>query len=546
MFHTCVSSGYLSEVFRCYAGRLNARGKETVRHSSVSAVSDHSLSASSSHQEPFKIAIIGAGFAGVAAAWHVMNVISEDGDADSRVINSRPVQLHLYDEKGIAGGASGVAAGLLHPYTPRGKIIWRGTEGVAATIRLVNAAEAAEIALDSGEQAPLPCEATRPEVSRRGKSLARRKGAVRLARTLKQARDLGAFGPVSAEMGGQGVCLNAEATRELLPGISVPAEVEYDKNIRCDYVRPRTRVSRGKTNHSGGRREAMMCERQTSSAAALYIPECIVLDTTRYLSALWDATRLLARSSSVPKGTAAHFRKRTFTSLRNDEDLQDCDAIIVACGAAAGSISELSEAGELPYQLQGGHVVELVPSDDTSGLKAWGDDMPGILGSPYIAPLGPERLLVGTTKEHDVSIADARSAGAVSAAEKGQRAQAALRAATKLMDASAAIFPPLSSMRVDITRYGVRANPPRRREGSLPLVGRIKEKGERMSPRTRNRTSARNCSPTYWFVGGLGARGLVYHGILGELVARAALTNEPEIIPDELRFDPEYGGVSIE
>ena len=81
-------------VFRCYAGRLNARGKETVRHSSVSAVSDHPLSASSSHQEPFKIAIIGAGFAGVAAAWHVMNVISEDGDADSRVINSRPVQLH--------------------------------------------------------------------------------------------------------------------------------------------------------------------------------------------------------------------------------------------------------------------------------------------------------------------------------------------------------------------------------------------------------------------------------------------------------------------
>ena len=106
--------------------------------------------------------------------------------------------------KGIAGEHL-VAAGLLHPYTPRGKIIWRGTEGVAATIRLVNAAEAAEIALDSGEQAPLPA-ATRPEVSRRGKSLARRKGAVRLARTLKQARDLGAFGPVSAEMGGQGVC----------------------------------------------------------------------------------------------------------------------------------------------------------------------------------------------------------------------------------------------------------------------------------------------------------------------------------------------------
>ena len=72
----------------------------------------------------------------------------------------------------------------------------------------------------------------------------------------------------------------------MLPGISVPAEVEYDKNIRCDYVQPpRTRVSRGKTNHSGGRREAMMCERQTSSAGALH-SRMHRFDTTRYLSAL--------------------------------------------------------------------------------------------------------------------------------------------------------------------------------------------------------------------------------------------------------------------
>ena len=60
------------------------------------------------------------------------------------------MEVHLFDEKGIAGGASGVAAGLLHPYTPRGKIIWRGVEGVAATLALVAAAEDAERRLDSG------------------------------------------------------------------------------------------------------------------------------------------------------------------------------------------------------------------------------------------------------------------------------------------------------------------------------------------------------------------------------------------------------------
>ena len=71
--------------------------------------------------EPFKIAIIGAGFAGVAAAYHLMLRCAEGLDdspaaptatADALPTSRRrPVEVHLFDEKGIAGGASGVAAG---------------------------------------------------------------------------------------------------------------------------------------------------------------------------------------------------------------------------------------------------------------------------------------------------------------------------------------------------------------------------------------------------------------------------------------------------
>ena len=150
--------------------------------------------------EPFKIAIIGAGFAGVAAAYHLMLRCAEGLDdspaaptatADAlQTSRRRPVEVHLFDEKGIAGGASGVAAGLLHPYTPRGKIIWRGVEGVAATLALVAAAEDAETRLDSGAAVLDDDDDGGGPHDRRGESIAWRRGTVRPAKNLKQARDL--------------------------------------------------------------------------------------------------------------------------------------------------------------------------------------------------------------------------------------------------------------------------------------------------------------------------------------------------------------------
>ena len=41
-----------------------------------------------------------------------------------------------------------------------------------------------------------------------------------------------------------------------------------------------------------------------------------------------------------------------------------------------------------------------------------------------------------------------------------------------------------------------------------------------------------------WFVGGHGARGLVYHAMLAKTLARAVLTGDAGVIPSELRFDP--------
>lgn len=50
-----------------------------------------------------RIAIIGAGFAGLSTAWYLLQQQSS-------------VEVVVFDAKGIGGGASGIAAGLLHPY----------------------------------------------------------------------------------------------------------------------------------------------------------------------------------------------------------------------------------------------------------------------------------------------------------------------------------------------------------------------------------------------------------------------------------------------
>lgn len=68
----------------------------------------------------------------------------------------------------------------------------------------------------------------------------------------------------------------------------------------------------------------------------------------------------------------------------------------------------------------------------------------------------------------------------------------------------------------------MRALPPRTPHGSVPMVGRIKAPDHTQQ------------LPHTWVVGGLGARGLVYHGWLGAWVARAVIAGDEGVLPPEL------------
>ncbi len=78
-----------------------------------------------------RIVILGAGFAGLATAWHLIN---KNPTATTTII----------DQSGVGAGASGVSAGLLHPYTGvKAKQNWCGLEGMESSIRLLEVASSA-------------------------------------------------------------------------------------------------------------------------------------------------------------------------------------------------------------------------------------------------------------------------------------------------------------------------------------------------------------------------------------------------------------------
>jgi glycine/D-amino acid oxidase-like deaminating enzyme len=73
-----------------------------------------------------KIAIIGAGLAGLSVAYHS---------------SQHSIAATLFDPKGIGGGSSGVSTGLLHPFSGRRALLsWNGIEGMQATKELIDVA----------------------------------------------------------------------------------------------------------------------------------------------------------------------------------------------------------------------------------------------------------------------------------------------------------------------------------------------------------------------------------------------------------------------
>jgi glycine/D-amino acid oxidase-like deaminating enzyme len=77
-----------------------------------------------------RVAIVGAGLAGLSVAWHLCQFPE--------------MQITLFDPKGIGGGASGISTGLLHPFPGRRALrSWGSKEGMEETRSLIAISEKA-------------------------------------------------------------------------------------------------------------------------------------------------------------------------------------------------------------------------------------------------------------------------------------------------------------------------------------------------------------------------------------------------------------------
>lgn len=78
-----------------------------------------------------KVIIVGAGFCGLAVAWHLLH----------HERKPQNLEVQLYDSEEIGFSTSGISAGLLHPYVgAHAKLNWKGREGIQATKLLLEAA----------------------------------------------------------------------------------------------------------------------------------------------------------------------------------------------------------------------------------------------------------------------------------------------------------------------------------------------------------------------------------------------------------------------
>ncbi|XP_057968371.1 uncharacterized protein LOC131157921 isoform X2 [Malania oleifera] len=414
------------------------------RRSCHTVMSSSSYSSSSPSLRSLRYAVLGAGFSGLSVAWHLLQ--------------HSPKELHLgidiFDEVGIGGGASGVSGGLLHPYSPKVKLLWGGAECWKECLKLLRIAETAVSSSESG------C-GTEDSVHNPKSFMVRRRGILRPATNLKNLTVLNDQCLASCRI----ETIDNHVAQNLVPNICIPFN------------------------------------------SAFYMPEAITIYPQSYLQGLFSACENLAKEMSTSNFGKKELCLHKKSIERLNELADEYDAVIICLGARADMLPELS--GRLPFRTCRGVITHLQLPDDIG--ESYPDHSPSILSDAWLAFQERRSVYVGSTWEW-------RSRN-YSPNVSPQEASNALQ---ELLPKASAIYPSLSSWIFTGARAGLRAMPPLTPHGSLPLLGCVDD------------FVGQNRSCKYWFFGGLGARGLLYHGWLGKLIAQAVISCNEEVIPQEL------------
>jgi len=436
-----------------------------------------------------RYAVIGGGFAGVAAAWHLIAAHNA-----ARTPATPPPHLTLFDPRGLCAGGSGAAGGLLHPYSPSGGLLWEGRAAFEAAVELVGVAER------GGKGGGGPIASRGVAMLRPAEDGAQAAGWVR-----RRAAAVGEEGgdaspsPTAHPPAFAGL-LSAAAAGAALPGVALPAA--------------------GATGEGGGGEAA-------PPPAAWATTAGLIVHPARYLDGLWAATQAAAAGAG---GTAAlDTASPPVTSLaaldggggvENDTPRPRFRAIILAGGAGTGTVAEAAPLAAR-LDLIGGATGDwrTGSGENGGGGDASSSSSPpwlegvALLGRWYAAPVpGGGAIRVGATRDRK----DGRGAdwSPAAAAAAGGGGPAPPGAARSLAAGLAAAWPPGRAWgppHAVVT--GVRALAPRSSAGRPPLAGRLEREDGGGPP------------GNWWAIAGLGSRGLTYAAWVAAAVARAAVVD---------------------
>ncbi|XP_012071448.1 uncharacterized protein LOC105633467 isoform X2 [Jatropha curcas] len=279
---------------------------------------------------PLRYAVLGAGFAGLSVVWHLLKHSHKE-------LN---VRIDIFDEVGIGGGASGVSGGLLHPYSPKAKLLWRGAECWRECLMLLSVAERAAILKESTF-----------EHGEFGQAvdgfIVRRRGILRPATSMKNLNALYDNYDASCRI----ETIDKHAALKLVPHICLPFN------------------------------------------SAFHMPQAVNVHPLRYLQALFSACEDLVKelSSSSHGQKSLHLHKK---SIKNLAELgEDYDAVIICLGAKADMLPELS--GRLPLRTCRGVIAHLQLPGNIR--EEYPDCGPSILSDAWLAVQGTRSLYMGST-----------------------------------------------------------------------------------------------------------------------------------------------------
>ena len=382
------------------------------------------------------------------------------------------------EEPGAAHASN--CTGLLEPLAPKGRLMWRGIEAYDAAHKLILAAS---------EHGGSPCFSDT--------------GSLHVASSEKQATQLAA----TAHLGSEAVWLRAAAESSDANEASV--NVSSDDEALLSHAR-------------------LALNSVESPHGALYWRRALVVDTGTYLRQLW---------SLVQATTRAVWIRRTLHHVWAIASV--FDLVVVAAGAACLSIDETRH---LPLELVRGQVLEYTVAGGAGSGAA------DIAAAELAAPPALHQLstaLVGTVcilphrREGD-GLLHLDCGGTYEPTDpigREQQQPADLDTASAQLHAPLLdLFPPLVAAGAPVrARAGVRALPPRCRingndVGTVPLAGRAHS-----CRCERSGTPTRDGGNNVWMMGGMGARGLLYHALLASWLAEAADRNDAGVLPVEVR-----------